>query len=193
MKALLSLLDNAQQDFPLLTVLKMVPFSLTDEELAQIRLMQTGQNVPFYQAFAKACGGGRMNSPKSAEKISEKLETWRFQAEVMRLSDFIWHLMTDSGYYAAVGALPKGEVRQGNLRMLYERAQEFEAEGGVTLAAFITRMDEQERGGGQHIRQNADRKRRFGARDDDAQIKGAGVPRGVPDEHGAQASVDADQ
>lgn len=31
--------------------------------------------------------------------------------------------------------------------MLYERAQAFEAEGGVTLAAFITRMDEQERGG----------------------------------------------
>ena len=141
-----SLLDNAKQDFPLLTVLKMVPFSLTDEELAQIRLMQTGQNVPFYQAFAKACGGEDEFAQK-CRKISEKLETWRFQAEVMRLSDFIWHLMTDSGYYAAVGALPKGEVRQGNLRMLYERAQAFEAEGGVTLAAFITRMDEQERGG----------------------------------------------
>lgn len=146
MKALLSLLDNAQQDFPLLTVLKMVPFSLTDEELAQIRLMQTGQNVPFYQAFAKACDGEDEFAQK-CRKISEKLETWRFQAEVMRLSDFIWHLMTDSGYYAAVGALPKGGVRQGNLRMLYERAQAFEAEGGVTLAAFITRMDEQERGG----------------------------------------------
>ena len=65
----------------------------------------------------------------------------------MRLSDFIWHLMTDSGYYAAVGGAPKREVRQGNLRMLYERAQAFEAEGGVTLAAFITRMDEQERAG----------------------------------------------
>lgn len=146
MKALLSLIDNAQQDFPLLTVLKMVPFSLTDEELAQIRLMQTGQNVPFYQAFAKACDGEDEFAQK-CRKISEKIETWRFQAEVMRLSDFIWHLMTDSGYYAAVGALPKGEVRQGNLRMLYERAQAFEAEGGVTLAAFITRMDEQERGG----------------------------------------------
>lgn len=146
MKALLSLIDNARQDFPLLTVLKMVPFSLTDEELAQIRLMQTGQNVPFYQAFAKACDGEDEFAQK-CRKISEKLETWRFQAEVMRLSDFIWHLMTDSGYYAAVGALPKGEVRQGNLRMLYERAQAFEAEGGVTLAAFITRMDEQERGG----------------------------------------------
>ena len=146
MKALLSLLDNAQQDFPLLTVLKMVPFSLTDEELAQIRLMQMGQTVPFYQAFAKACDGEDELAQK-CRKISEKLETWRFQAEVMRLSDFIWHLMTDSGYYAAVGALPKGEARQGNLRMLYERAQAFEAEGGVTLAAFITRMDEQERGG----------------------------------------------
>lgn len=112
MKALLSLLDNAQQDLPLLTVLKMVPFSLTDEELAQIRLMQTGQNVPFYQAFAKACGGEDEFAQK-CRKISEKLETWRFQAEVMRLSDFIWHLMTDSGYYAAVGALPKGKFARG--------------------------------------------------------------------------------
>ena len=146
MKALLSLLDNAQQDLPLLSVLKMVPFSLTDEELAQIRLMQTGRDVPFYQAFAKACGGEDELAQK-CRKISEKLETWRFQAEVMRLSDFIWHLMTDSGYYAAVGALPKGALRQGNLRMLYERVQAFEAEGGVTLAAFIARMDEQQRGG----------------------------------------------
>ena len=85
MKALLSLLDNAQQDFPLLTVLKMVPFSLTDEELAQIRLMQTGQNVPFYQAFAKACGGEDEFAQK-CRKISEKLETWRFQAEGYRTS-----------------------------------------------------------------------------------------------------------
>lgn len=146
MKALLSLLDNAKQDLPLLSVLKMVPFSLTDEELAQIRLTQTGRDVPFYQAFAKTCNGEDELAQK-CRKIREKLETWRFQAEVMRLPDFIWHVMTDSGYYAAVGALPKGALRQGNLRMLYERAQAFEAEGGVTLAAFIARMDEQQRGG----------------------------------------------
>ena len=145
MKALLSLLDNAKQDFPLLTVLKMVPFSLTDEELAQIRLMQTGQNVPFYQAFAKACGGEDEFAQK-CRKISEKLETWRFQAEVMRLSDFIWHLMTDSGYYAAVGALPKGKYGRGICDAVRTGAG---IRGGRRrqLAAFITRMDEQERGG----------------------------------------------
>lgn len=146
MKELLSLLDNAQQDLPLLSVLKMVPFSLTEEELAQIRLTQTGKDVPFYQAFAKICEEPG-TFPQKCRKIREKLDTWRFQAEVMRLSDFIWHLMTDSGYYAAVGALPKGSLRQANLRMLYERAQAFEAEGGVTLSAFLTRMDEQQMGG----------------------------------------------
>lgn len=146
MKELLSLLDNAQQDLPLLSVLKMVPFSLTEEELAQIRLTQTGKDVPFYQAFAKICEESGAFAQK-CRKIREKLDTWRFQAEVMRLSDFIWHLMTDSGYYAAVGALPKGSLRQANLRMLYERAQAFEAEGGVTLSSFLTRMDEQQMGG----------------------------------------------
>ena len=146
MKELLSLLDNAQQDLPLLSVLKMVPFSLTEEELAQIRLTQTGKNVPFYQAFAQICDESSAFAQK-CRAIREKLDTWRFQAEVMRLSDFLWHLMTDSGYYAAVGALPKGSLRQANLRMLYERAQAFEAEGGVTLSAFLTRMAEQQMGG----------------------------------------------
>lgn len=112
MKALLSLLDNAQQDFPLLTVLKMVPFSLTDEELAQIRLMQTGQNVPFYQAFAKACDGEDEFAQK-CRKISEKLETWRFQAEVMRLTDFIWHLMTIRATTRRSGRSQKGKFARG--------------------------------------------------------------------------------
>lgn len=146
MKALLEVLNNPRQDFPLLSVLKMVPFSLTDTELAEIRLAKTGRDVPFWAALDEFAKGESALAQKS-RTILEKLSDWRFEVDVMRLSDFIWHVMNDSGYYAAVGALPKGELRQANLRMLFERAQTFEQEGGETLAAFIRRMEEQQVGG----------------------------------------------
>ncbi len=146
MKTFLSLLDNEKQDLPLIAVLKMVPFKFTDQELADIRLTLKGRKLPFYEAFAKKCEEDDALAKKCRDTKAQ-LDTLRFEADVMMLSDFIWHLMTSSGYYASVGALPKGELRQANLRMLFERAKTYEDEGGETLTGFISRMDEQQRGG----------------------------------------------
>lgn len=145
MKALLSVIDNPLQDVPLLSALKMPPFSLTDGELASIRTAKTGKNVPYYEAFEAICSlEGPL--PEKCRAIRGQLETWRFEAEAMRLSDFLWHVMQGSGYYAAVGAMPKGELRQANLRMLYQRAQSFEQEGGESLADFLRLTEEQSAG-----------------------------------------------
>ncbi len=145
MKALLCVIDNPMQDIPLLAALKMPPFSLTDSELGSIRTTKTGKNVPFYEAFSEICTmQGAL--PDKCRAIREQLTTWRFEAETRRLSDFIWQVMQSSGYYAAVGALPKGELRQANLRMLYQRAQSFEQEGGETLSDFLRLTDEQSAG-----------------------------------------------
>lgn len=144
-KSLLQVIDNSKQDVALLAALKMPPFALSDQELAMIRTAKTGKNVPFYEAFDEIC----MLEGTLAEKcrqISAQLMDWHFKAETMRLSDFVWHVMQDSGYYAAVGALPKGELRQANLRMLYQRAQSFENDGGETLADFLRLTDEQSAG-----------------------------------------------
>lgn len=141
-KALLSILDNPKQDIPLMAAMKMPPFSFTDQQLAQIRLCKTGQNVPFEEALTACC----LNEDDLAEKcvgFCRQLDDWRFASETMRLSDFIWGVIRDSGYYAACGALPKGELRQANLRMLYQRALEFENNGGETLADFIRMMEQQ--------------------------------------------------
>ncbi len=146
MKTFLSLLDNEKQDLPLISVLKMVPFKFTDQELAEIRLTLKGKKMPFYEAFAKKCEEKDKLAQKCRNARSQ-IDTLRFESDVMPLSDFIWHLMTSSGYYASVGALPKGELRQANLRMLFERAKSYEDEGGETLTGFICRMDEQQRGG----------------------------------------------
>ena len=145
MKALLNVIDNPLQDIELLAALKMPPFSLTDNELAQIRMAKTGRNVPFHEAFDEIClAEGALADQCRAFKT--QLTTWRFEAETMPLSDFLWRVMQASGFYAAVGALPKGELRQANLRMLYQRAQAFEQEGGESLSEFLRLTDEQSAG-----------------------------------------------
>lgn len=144
-KALLTVIDNPMQDVPLLAALKMQPFSLSDVELGKIRTAKSGKNIPFYEALSSICGEEGELSEK-CRQICRQLETWRFEAEAMRLSDFIWHVMQSSGYYASVGAMPKGELRQANLRMLYQRAQAFEQEGGETLSDFLRLTDEQSAG-----------------------------------------------
>ncbi|MBQ8554657.1 MAG: helicase-exonuclease AddAB subunit AddA [Clostridia bacterium] len=144
-KSLLCVIDNPMQDIPLLSVLKMPPFSLTDTQLGEIRQCKTGKSVPFYEAFETCCEGDQPLNRRCGE-IREQLRTWRFESEIMRLSDFMWHVIRDSGYYAACGALPKGELRQANLRMLYQRALAFEQGGGSTLADFLRLTDQQSSG-----------------------------------------------
>ncbi|MBQ7137973.1 MAG: helicase-exonuclease AddAB subunit AddA [Clostridia bacterium] len=145
MKALLAVIDNPMQDIPLLSALKMPPFALTDNDLAVIRMAKSGRNVPFYEAFDEICTQEGPLADK-CRGIRKQIETWRFEAETMRLSDFLWHVMQRGGYYAAVGAMPKGELRQANLRMLYQRAAQFEQDGGETLSEFLRLTDEQSAG-----------------------------------------------
>ena len=144
-KALLSVIDNPLQDIPLLAALKMPPFALTDADLTTIRTAKMGKNIAFHEAFAAMCSEESLLAEK-CRGIRTQLESWRFEAETMRLSDFVWKIMQQSGYYAAVGALPKGELRQANLRMLYQRAQQFEQDGGESLADFLRLTEEQSAG-----------------------------------------------
>lgn len=142
MKALLSVLDNPHQDIQLLAAMKMPPFSFSDEELAKIRLCKSGRDVSFSEAFDACCEGDDALA-EQCRAFRKQLDEWRFEADNMRLSDFIWHIIRDSGYYAACGSLPKGELRQANLRMLYQRAMDFDLNGGETLADFIRMMEQQ--------------------------------------------------
>ncbi|MGN1020291.1 MAG: helicase-exonuclease AddAB subunit AddA [Aristaeellaceae bacterium] len=146
MTALLQVLDNPRQDVPLMATLKQTPFHMTDSDLADIRLCRTGRDVPFYEAFEACCEGTAPLSEKC--RVSrETLSKWRFMAEVMRLPDFLWYLVRETGLYAACGALPEGELRQANLRMLCQRATEFEQNGGYTLSGFLRQLEEQKASG----------------------------------------------
>ena len=56
----------------------------------------------------------------------------------MNIDGFIWHLYTDTGYYGFVGAMPGGVQRQANLRVLFERAKQYENTSYRGLFNFIS-------------------------------------------------------
>lgn len=143
MKSLLSVIDNPLQDVDLMAALKTLPFCMTDEELSEIRLCKTGRGVPFHEAFEACC---EKESPmqQRCQEVRSQLEEWRFWSQNMRLSDFIWKILRESGYYSACGALPKGELRQANLRLLSQRATEYESNGCCTLSGFLALADQQQ-------------------------------------------------
>lgn len=145
-RALLSVLDNPYQDVALLSVLRMVPFCLTDRDLADIRLCAMGKDVPFYEAF-RACSEQDTPLGSRCRDIQKTLEGWRFQAEVMRIRDFVWYIIKETGFYASCGALPEGDLRQANLRLLCTRAADYEGHGGTTLSGFLKELELQQGSG----------------------------------------------
>ncbi len=136
MMALLQVLDNPMQDIPLLTTLRSPCFSLDEETLAMIRLALPGRDVPFHSAFFH-CARQDDALGKLCASVAEKLENWRFLSRSLPLDKLMWQLLSQTGIYTRSGALPAGDARQANLRLLCERAAAYEQALGDGLHGFL--------------------------------------------------------
>lgn len=133
--SLLRIIDNPIQDIPLVTVLRSNIGKFTDDELVEIRLSDKYDN--FYNAMQKAKINVGKNLQEKIEKFLTNLEKWRKEQEYLALDEFVWKLYSDTGYYNYVGLMPNGELRQANLKMLFERAKQFETASFKGLYNFI--------------------------------------------------------
>lgn len=80
------------------------------------------------------------NEDPLTRKIKEFLRTlqmWRNRARYTPINNLIWELCMETGYYGYVGAMPGGIQRQANLRILFQRAKEFERTSYKGLYNFI--------------------------------------------------------
>ncbi len=146
MLSLLKVIDNPQQDIPLVAVLRSPIVGLNEEELAQIRLMNNGT---YYEALADFYRmGSTTEYPGLYEKAASfytKLVKWRKLARKEALSDLIWQLFRETKFYDFAGGMPGGKQRQANLRALYDRARQYEESsfrGLFRFLRFIERMQE---------------------------------------------------
>jgi ATP-dependent helicase/nuclease subunit A len=143
MISFLKVIDNPRQDIPLASVLRSPIAGLNEDELASVRLAE--KNTYYYDAMRKYA---ETNQDKTTDKINdflEKLEEFRFASRQGALSELIWNIYMETGYYDFVGGMPGGRQRQANLRALYDRARAYEEtsfRGLFRFLRFIERMEE---------------------------------------------------
>src|SRR5699024_2320490 len=71
----------------------------------------------------------------------ENLETWRKEQEYMALDELIWKIYMDTGFYNYVGLMPNGNLRQANLKMLFQKAKQYESSNIKGLYNYIKFLD----------------------------------------------------
>ncbi|MBR5642508.1 MAG: helicase-exonuclease AddAB subunit AddA [Firmicutes bacterium] len=142
---LLRVIDNRSQDLPLLSVLCSPVFGFNASELAAIRIWAKGRgetHTPYSRIFTAYQEEGP-DGPLKEKCIafSAKLERWRLLSRHTPLGDFLWQLLTDSGYASFASAVPAGTQRLANLRALADKAQSYESENAGGLYGFINYID----------------------------------------------------
>lgn len=139
MLSLLQIIDNPLQDIALLAVLRSPIESWSPEELIDVRLMD-GEST-FYEALIRIAEEGEGRVSKRAYDFIQKLNKWRDMAMYLSTDELIWYLYGETGYYSCVGAMPNGVQRQANLRILFERARQYEETSYKGLFNFIHFID----------------------------------------------------
>ena len=137
--SLLKVIDNPMQEIPLVATMRSMIGGFTDNELVQIRLSDRYDN--FYNTMIKAKKDVDTKLKQKIETFLDKLEMWRKEQEYVSLDEFIWKIYNDTGYYHYVELMTNGELRQANLKMLFERAKQFESISFKGLFNFIRYID----------------------------------------------------
>ena len=137
--SLLKVIDNPMQDIPLVTVLRSYIGKFTDDELVQIRLSDKYNN--FYTCMQKAIMNVEKELKEKIITFFDNLTKWRKEQEYLALDELIWKIYMDTGFYNYVGLMPNGELRQANLKMLFQKAKQYESANFKGLYNFINFID----------------------------------------------------
>ena len=130
----LKIIDNPDQDIPLVTVLRSPLFNFGEKDLAKIRIKS--KNSSFYSALTSYVGVGDELSNRCKDFLNQ-LASLREFATTHRISELIWSIYTRTNLLEIMTALPNGEQRRVNLEALYERATSYESAGFKGLYQFI--------------------------------------------------------
>jgi len=142
MLALLNIIDNPRQDISLASILYSPIIGLSPVMLAKIKLLQP--NDDLFAALLMVNEPSTEIDSEVKEKVMKfilQLSNWRNLARCSSVPDLIWQLFRDTGYYDYVGGMPGGLLRQANLRVLYDRAREYETTNFRGLFRFLRFVD----------------------------------------------------
>lgn len=129
--ALLSIIDNPEQDLPMAAVLHSGLVGLDANELGGLRLSGEGSLWSLMPAYAEKAQDERLLA------FIDHMERWRTLSRRHGVTDLLWDIYESQDYVNYVGAMPNGLVRRANVLALYDRAKGYEASGFRGLFRFL--------------------------------------------------------
>ena len=129
--ALLSIIDNPEQDLPMAAVLHSGLVGLDANELGALRLSGEGSLWSLMPAYAEEAQDERLLA------FIGHMERWRTLSRRHGVTDLLWDIYESQDYVNYVGAMPNGFVRRANVLALYDRAKGYEASGFRGLFRFL--------------------------------------------------------
>lgn len=138
---LLSIIDNKRQDLPLLSIMRSPIGGFSTEDLIKIRINYKEKNTSYFDALESYTRDHEDELSIRLNCFTEKLDSWNDESLYIKLDEFMWKIMTETGYYYYVGAMTGGHQRQANLRILVDRANQFEQASINGLFNFIRFAD----------------------------------------------------
>lgn len=136
--SLLKIIDNPLQDVPMIATLRSPICGFTAEELSDLRLLN--KDLYFYELIKEVSEGIHEINEElkfKCSKFIDDLSKWRERAIYTPIDEFIWYLYMDTAFYGYVGAMPNGKLRQANLKILFQRAKQYESTSFKGLFNFI--------------------------------------------------------
>lgn len=132
----LKTIDNPMQDIPLYGTMKSLFGRFTEEEIVQIK--NEGQNSLYDNLKAMTEGG----LGEKCLAFLEKLKKYRDMVYVMPIHKLLRVYLKDTGYLPYFAALAGGEQRITNIKMLLEKAENYEKTSYFGLFHFIRYMEQ---------------------------------------------------
>lgn len=119
-------------------------FELGEEDFSEYDAIITRNEFDeFYEASKTIEQNNQLTDKPKTElelkvrRFLDDLKDLQEKSMYMSTDEFLWYIYTNSGYYAYCGALPGGSQRQANLRILFERAKQFEETSFKGIFNFI--------------------------------------------------------
>ncbi len=141
MLSLLRVIDNPNQDIPLLAVLMSPLYGFSADDTARLR--GEDKEVSLYVSLTR----GAERDPR-CRRVWEEITRLRSLAATMPADTFLTMLYGRTGYGDMVLAMEDGAARLENLRLLRRYAQEYESSGYHGLSGFVRFLDRLREGGG---------------------------------------------
>ncbi len=138
--SLLKIIDNIEQDIPLLTVLRSKFFDFTIKDLVEIR--KSDKKCTYYEAMYAYMMDNRDDLSKKIADFFENVQNWCRRSKYESLDSLIWEILNHNDFINFITNLPEGERRLKNIQNLLNKISELLSQGELSFYRLIKILEQ---------------------------------------------------